>query len=68
MEAETAAPEITDHALVEEGIQALPYTLTQAQRHALDSILEDLKGPVPLDGLLQVKLKSSSAVIGNLCL
>ena len=54
LEAETAAPSIADHALVEKGVKALPYALTKAQECALDSILEDLKGPIPLDGLLQV--------------
>ena len=51
-----SGPSIENHELVGEGINALPYKLTKAQAQALHRILQDMKGFVPLDGLLQVDL------------
>ena len=50
------AASIKNHSLVVQGIAALPYSLTCGQRSALDSILNDMKGNTPLDGVLQVQM------------
>lgn len=48
------AASVTDLSLVVEGVGSLPYTLTEGQKKALESLLADMKKSTPLDGVLQV--------------
>ena len=48
-----AHPVPLDRAVLEEFTDGLPFTLTGAQRRALDAILQDMAQPVPMNRLLQ---------------
>lgn len=45
---------MTDLGLMEAAREALPFELTGGQERALDSILRDMQGPLPMMCLLQV--------------
>jgi ATP-dependent DNA helicase RecG len=55
-----------DEALLEQAIEALPFTLTNAQRRALSQILEDLRSGVPMNRLLQGEVGSGKTVVAAL--
>ncbi|WP_448591477.1 ATP-dependent DNA helicase RecG [Thermoflexus hugenholtzii] len=55
-----------DEALLERAIEALPFTLTNAQRRALSQILEDLRSGVPMNRLLQGEVGSGKTVVAAL--
>lgn len=45
---------VTELGLVEAAREALPFQLTAGQERALDTILRDMQGPLPMMCLLQV--------------
>jgi ATP-dependent DNA helicase RecG len=49
--------------LVERFLAALPFALTAAQRRALDELLADLAGPLPMHRLLQGDVGSGKTVV-----
>ncbi|MGC9334607.1 MAG: ATP-dependent DNA helicase RecG, partial [Anaerolineae bacterium] len=60
---QAATPLTTDQNLLSAFIESLPFELTDAQKRSLDSILEDLSGPVPMSRLLQGDVGSGKTVV-----
>lgn len=50
-------------ALVERFVQSLPFPLTRAQRRIIGQILEDMRGPVPMNRLLHGDVGSGKTVV-----
>ncbi|MCS7251203.1 MAG: ATP-dependent DNA helicase RecG [Anaerolineae bacterium] len=55
-----------DESLLQRAIEALPFSLTGAQRRALDQILADLRFGVPMNRLLQGEVGSGKTVVAAL--
>ncbi len=58
-----ANPIEADRKLLEAFLNSLPYTLTSAQRRALEDILADLAQPRPMSRLLQGEVGSGKTVV-----
>ena len=50
---------MTEVGLVEAAREALPFQLTGGQERALDNVLRDMQGPLPMMCLLQVQKTQS---------
>ncbi len=50
---------VTEVGLVEAAREALPFQLTGGQERALDNVLRDMQGPLPMMCLLQVQKTKS---------
>jgi len=53
----------TPGPLLERFVASLPYPLTGAQRRVIDEILRDMRGPVPMNRLLQGDVGSGKTVV-----
>ncbi len=62
-EGSPAPPLKTDWSILEGFLDSLPFTLTPAQRRALDEILSDLEKPKPMCRLLQGEVGSGKTVV-----
>lgn len=60
---QTGQPLPTDQPALEQFLASLPFTLTDAQRHALGEILRDMAQPVPMNRLLQGDVGSGKTVV-----
>ncbi|MBC7250919.1 MAG: ATP-dependent DNA helicase RecG [Anaerolineae bacterium] len=54
-----------NHQLIQEFIQSLPFTLTNAQQRALSEILADMQQPYPMSRLLQGDVGSGKTVVAT---
>lgn len=57
-----------DHEFKESIIRTLPFSLTPAQRRALDEILSDMEKPQPMSRLLQGEVGSGKTVVATIAL
>ena len=58
-----ANPIKIDRQVLESFLGSLPFTLTGAQRHALDEIIADMEKPKPMSRLLQGEVGSGKTVV-----
>lgn len=54
---------VTELCLMEAAREALPFQLTGGQERALDNVLRDMQGPLPMMCLLQVPASTSKRIL-----
>ena len=57
-----------DHALLDQFLQSLPFTLTNAQRRSLDDVLRDMERPIPMTRLIQGDVGSGKTVVAAIAM
>jgi ATP-dependent DNA helicase RecG len=62
-QSQQSTPLETDQGLLSSFLGSLPFELTEAQRHSLDMILEDVSRSVPMSRLLQGDVGSGKTVV-----